>query len=641
MFQNIYKLLTFFLLVQTLSFSYGQNTLILDITQPKGQNQSELILNQLLYFDSIHEEDSLNYYILKGHNFCKKIDVSNSKDARLIELGGDIYAFIAQHLTKKNQFSEALLTYNKAQYFYGINDNKLKIAFCLNRMGDIYQDLGNQVDALNNYYKSNAISLLLKDSTQIALTFVNIAKIYRSQEDYQKTQEILMNALTIMNGVDNPYILCRIKKSIANLKVELGETEEALSLLQEALSLAKTSNNDALTAQILNDIGDVYIEKEEFEKAKGFFQRALKLATEEKYYQESAISLNNLGKYYFYTHKYDEGVGFASRSLAIGDEIQLENVRTEAINLLLKIYEKQKNWKKAFYFQGLLIEQTEKKEKNTIEQVLLKEKVRLDQEKNRFIVRKKEVEDTLVSEKENHHQDALYIAGGLFFVLLITILLIIYLRLRASREKNRYITKQSEERKLLLKEVHHRVKNNFQIVCSMLRLQSYNFEGDELQSNFNEAISRINAMAIVHEVIYQQEEFRNINAKSYLEKLIKILQETGHYQVTIIVESEDFPLKIETLISLGIILNELITNSFKHAFNEFQGSPKIKITLKSTGEKSYELDYKDNGIGIPKDLPSNFGMDLIDTIIGNYDGSVTLINDPGWATSIKINFLEF
>src|SRR5690554_6492231 len=281
-------------------------------------------------------------------------------------------------------------------------------------------------------------------------------------------------------------------------------------------------------------------------------------------------------------------------------------------------------------------------EKNAIDQVAQQELIRLKLENDRFLAETELAKQTIAIEKKNQRQSILYILLGVLFVLLLVALFIIYLRLRSSRERNKYITRQSEERKLLLKEVHHRVKNNFQIVSSMLRLQSYNFDNEELRLNFEEAVNRINAMAIVHDVIYRQEKFRDINSKTYLEKLIQTLHKTGESRILINVESEEIPFKIETLINLGIAINELITNSFKHAFKLGDEQPKIHISLHTIAEKTYELNYKDNGVGLSKDsYSSNFGMDLIETIIDNYEGTVQIVEDKDWSTAIKITFKEF
>src|SRR5690554_5899464 len=203
----------------------------------------------------------------------------------------------------------------------------------------------------------------------------------------------------------------------------------------------------------------------------------------------------------------------------------------------------------------------------------------------------------LEQEKRRKIRYYYYTAAIVLFILLAIFLFIFYYRFKTTKEQNKIITKQSEERKLLLQEVHHRVKNNFQIVSSMLRLQSYNFEDEELRKNFNEAVNRINAMAIVHNVIYRQEKFKDIDAKNYLERLVENLHKTGDSRIVISIKSEEIPFKIETLINLGIALNELITNSFKHAFHLTSVDPKIQISLRKLDNKTFELKYKDNGVG--------------------------------------------
>jgi two-component sensor histidine kinase len=225
--------------------------------------------------------------------------------------------------------------------------------------------------------------------------------------------------------------------------------------------------------------------------------------------------------------------------------------------------------------------------------------------------------------------------------MLLVIILIITLRLKTVREKNKIIEKQNDERKLLLQEVHHRVKNNFQIVSSLLRLQSYTVNDESVTKTFNEAITRINAMAIVHDIIYRQEEFSNISNKLYLNKLVEGLERTVidrniHFQV----DADENPLEIETLIHIGIIINELVINTIKYAFPKNFDKSAISISLTRQADR-YCLVYKDNGVGINPELKKDsFGMELIETIIEQLDGTIEMKKETSWNTAIHITFKE-
>src|SRR5690554_4438400 len=371
--------------------------------------------------------------------------------------------------------------------------------------------------------------------------------------------------------MNKPLLLSRIINGLGGIKREMGELELALSLYREALALTKSAGNQVLTAQILNNIGVVYLEKEDYKEALKYFEESYEMANSINSEPGKGHTLNNLAKYYTKNNNTEKALDYAKEA------IKNDEIIRKSTALIFEIYQSQENWKEAFIYQELLMKQNQAIEKNAIDQVAQQELIRLKLENDRFLAETELAKQTIAIEKKNQRQSILYILLGVLFVLLLVALFIIYLRLRSSRERNKYITRQSEERKLLLKEVHHRVKNNFQIVSSMLRLQSYNFDNEELRLNFDEAVNRINAMAIVHDAIYRQEKFKDIDSKTYLEKLIEQLKNTGDHRVLFEVDSEEIPFKIETLINLGIALNEMITNSFKHAFNQVNIQPKIFI----------------------------------------------------------------
>lgn len=599
-------------------------------------------LKKILFFDSINEPDSLRRYVDLGIILCDRIELTNETPNETQATVAEIYNFYGSNYYMSNDLAEALIGFQKASELYKKVDIKNKLAQCLNNMAIIYLKIGNQTKSLDCLHKSTSIFIDINDSNSIALGYNSIAKIYRDQNDFQRTQEYLDKALIIGRKLGNPDVLSSILNSIAGLKKELGDQAGALALYNEALSIAKEARSEMKSALILNNLGVIHKDLGDLEIAKTFFESAYKIALDNNSDYGKVFTLVNLGDYYRLTNKYDRAFELTNKALEISENTANDEGKHKAILILIKIFEEQKLWEKTAYYQAILIKHKNKIEQQIIEQISQQETIRYKLEKERYIAQNKEDKAKLNREKEIQRLNFLYIIFSVLFVMLLTFSLIVYFRLRSSREMNKDITKQSEERKLLLQEVHHRVKNNFQIVSSMLRLQSYNFDNEILRENFEEAVNRINAMAIVHDVIYRQEKFSDIDAKTYLEKLVKNLHRTGDSRIIISIESEEVPFKIETLINLGIALNELITNSFKHAFNDQMEQPEIKISLSTIGEKTYEIIYKDNGVGINREsYASSFGMELIETIISNFEGEVELMDDQLWKTWIRITFKEF
>ena len=157
-----------------------------------------------------------------------------------------------------------------------------------------------------------------------------------------------------------------------------------------------------------------------------------------------------------------------------------------------------------------------------------------------------------------------------------------------------------------------------------------------------ESETRLKSMAIVHEKLYESSNFADINFKQYLEKLVyDILYTYGIKKGTIKaqLDIEDVPINIDTAIPLGLIINELITNSVKYAFTQKQGN--ITIQLKSLPEK-IEISIADDGIGIPEDInlenPETLGLQLVNNLVGQIDGEIEL--DRSHGTEFKITFKE-
>lgn len=198
-------------------------------------------------------------------------------------------------------------------------------------------------------------------------------------------------------------------------------------------------------------------------------------------------------------------------------------------------------------------------------------------------------------------------------------------------ERKKFLNKvQSSlnEKEVMIKEIHHRVKNNLQIITSLLRLQSSFLNDPQALASFNEAQNRVLSMALIHEKLYQADDLAQINLKEYVNELLGSLIHT--YSVRNIIDMRmDTNINyfgIDTLIPLGLLLNELISNSLKYAFPQTE-SGIIDIKLTRLNETDCVLDYKDNGIGMSREAfdenSKSLGMDLVKTLASQLEGDIT------------------
>jgi len=198
------------------------------------------------------------------------------------------------------------------------------------------------------------------------------------------------------------------------------------------------------------------------------------------------------------------------------------------------------------------------------------------------------------------------------------------------------------EKEIMLKEIHHRVKNNLQIVISLLNLQSSSVDDIKLKNQLMVSQNRVRSMALIHQLLYRSNDLSNINMEEYLLSISSQLLATYNDQkdkIRIKVNSCDISFTIETAVPFGLLINELITNSLKHGYpNGKKGS--ISISLNRLENDTFELNYFDDGIGLPLTVMNghavSFGTYLIEMLVSQLEGSIELV--PSIGTNYKINF---
>jgi len=208
------------------------------------------------------------------------------------------------------------------------------------------------------------------------------------------------------------------------------------------------------------------------------------------------------------------------------------------------------------------------------------------------------------------------------------------------------IKKSLEEKDLLLKEIHHRVKNNLQIISSLLNLQSTFIEDSDAFDVFQESQNRVRSMAMIHEQLYQSKDLSHINFSEYIHSLVSGLLSSYNVnpnQIKVKIQAKNIFMDINTAVPSGLIINELVTNSMKHAF-PLGLSGEISIKLHKKNEK-YVLEVSDTGIGIPEEIDVNknntLGFLLINSLIKQLDGTVKLNRTRGTSFILKFSKMKY
>jgi two-component system, sensor histidine kinase PdtaS len=206
------------------------------------------------------------------------------------------------------------------------------------------------------------------------------------------------------------------------------------------------------------------------------------------------------------------------------------------------------------------------------------------------------------------------------------------------QQANEVIKKSLTEKDFLMKEIHHRVKNNLQIISSLLQLQMDRLEDHNMRIPFIEGVNRIRAIAMIHEKLYSK-NLERVTSTDYIPELVNLIVNSYKYEnqrIDLNLNIAKMSLEIDNAVYLGLLLNEILSNSYKHAFKN-RAAGKITVKLEQENDNEYELKVSDDGIGLPsEEYKKGLGMLLIETLVDQIEGKLEVNNTGG--TEYKISF---
>lgn len=530
-------------------------------------------------------------------------DIYYQKDS----LGKDTKALVLNLLDEnygKLQMFDKQIEVREAKKAIGLTEG---VAFY-----DIYANMGLYRQAMKQYIL--AVKPTIPDNDYLALArHHNIVGNYLRMDksaptaitEYNKANgflEVFINDIsnekTEKQIFESESLKARIEGNIGKSYVLLKNYMEAIPHLNESIDMLSEYNNEAYKDQIIDN----------------------KLALAEAHLQLD----NNRTAKRLLEGAYDE--------MSVAQELKRNR-------LLAYYYDKIENFKSASIFykrNERITDSLEANELSILKQQLVAIVGTSDLENSRKLIN----EQKLANEKIRSEIQAKDERINLVFISLVFTLLgfagLVYAYLKSIKnqrliaEQKHFIENSLKEKESLLKEIHHRVKNNLQMVSSLLSLQTRNTKSKAAIVALEEGKSRVKAMALIHQKLYQNDDLSVIEMQGYIESLINSVQSVykkGGHNISITVDAEGTELDIDRAIPFGLILNELVSNSFKYAFPEGDDDGKIYIHLRKNGEGGY-FEYADNGIGLPEDTDertgSSMGLRLINRLVNQLQSKLNI-----------------
>lgn len=521
------------------------------------------------------------------------------------------------------------------------------ISGALNNLGYFYDDRGDIVKALNYYHKSLKIREEINDSLGIAVSLNNIGIIYVDQNELEIALKYYYKSLKVKEALGDKKSIATSLNNIGAIYRKMNDSEKALTYYKRSLSIRKEIVDKRGVAISLNNIGTLYYRQSKLDTALKYYMESLAIKENLRDKRSIAISLTNIGNIFLDKNEIGLAKKYATESLVLSKELEFPHIIRDAANVMSLVYEKEKNWEEAFNMHKLFVAMKDsvQNEKTKTASIKLISKYEIEKITNEKELISKEKDLYVLKENRSKIIAIFFIVAFVFSLLLIFLIYRGYrkktvISILLEKQKNEEI-KKNEEKNILLKEIHHRVKNNLQIVSSLLRLQSSEIKDEKVLIMFSETQNRVQSIAMLHEHFYKSENLQRINISDYLARLIEGLIREYQINAKINLDINILSLQIEgsKLVPLGLIINEIISNSLKYGFNN-RSRGDIMVHIKHLKENEYEMIIGDDGIGMSKDFnieeSDSLGTQLIQLFTEQLNGNIERLNLPG--TIFKIIF---
>lgn len=506
-----------------------------------------------------------------------------------------------------NRYSQAFQELNMAlRYFIDLDDSLGQAATQLN-IGNVFKNIGKPDKAKESYRRALSIYAKYDVQKSIGNVYNNLGNVFKNEQHYDSAFHYMFKTMRIRKSMYDSKGLSYVYHNLANLQLRLDRTDSALYYIDQSYALKRDLNSPYGWADDYTVYAAIYMQKKEWQKATTYLNDALHLLDNLGAYELEIEVLSMLGDCYMELKDYE----------AAASSFKLKDLKED----LLREQNPQVELEYEF-----------------IEYELLRDSLQTSELKLRKELEEAELKNKQLTDEVFRRNVFLIIVGLLLALFIIVPLLIRYRRkLKVEQQSKQELEARSvpkEEKVILLKEVHHRVKNNFQIINSLIRIQSGFMNESNFRIKLKDIENRIRSMSLIHERLYKNDKISSLNVKDYLTELTDHIVNSYETdaKLDLIIEVDDVEYGIDTLIPLGLIMNEAISNSIKHAFKEKENGC-IKIGLSNTEDSSI-LEIADDGIGTDTSLEElkegSLGMELISDLTEQLDGKMELQSKNGF-----------
>lgn len=608
-----------------------------------SKSNHEKITNGISYLTEIKYDDPQLTIKISDTLIKLCVDENEKYLIDIYSILGASYWHLGELKTSTNYF---ILCYQKSLQF---NSNKDALS-SLNSIGYNYFELGDYSTALNYLDKSLSLGKKLNDKASIAVSETYIGQInvklkkyntaiqyYNQTSNYFKKEKKFKNEAIVYNNIGNCYL-------------EQNKHDSAIYWFNKSFELSNKNKYSKGIALASSNLGLAHLEKKEYSTAEKELLLSYTTCDSLRNDLGLVILCTNLIRLYTETNQLQKAIPYVEVGIKTANMVGSFEQQVNLYKSLSNMHIANKEFEQALKFSNLQLQFTDSLANENSQRIQNEMTARFETEnlndKIALLTNTNKLKDAEIEKKKT--QQYLFLVLVLGSSIIIGLLIFVLKTKNKSQkqlvQKNKIIENALDERGILLKEIHHRVKNNLQIISSLLSLQSGYGNSVSTEELVKQSESRIKSMALIHEKLYQTENFKEIDLKEYLQSFLEQLSEILFFKeknIEYTINVETIHIEIDKLVPLGLIVNELITNTVKHAFKT-KVSGNIIINGKHF-DKNYKLSINDNGEGMPADFSldksKSLGIRLIKGLVNQIQAQISIHSVPG-NTTFSIDILK-
>lgn len=564
---------------------------------------------------------------------------------------------------RNDRLGQALDHLARAQRLFESTEDQAALVGVLNRIGDIHTRRGDLPHALRAHLEALDLCEELGNEEGVAQAFNSIGYVYHRQKNAAQAIRYFRQAVRLHRTLEDPRNLALSYSNLGAALLDAGAYDEALVSLRRTLSFSERTKDSVLTAVASNNAGVALNRSGRPTQALEHLHKALRMSEETGFNHLAAATFDELARAYLTLGDLDRALRFARRSLAMGvktkDVVWIQN----AHEVLSSIHAARGEYEQAYVnhrrYSAMKDSLFDVEKAEIISRMQTRHELEGMEQQIESLHQQNRIRSLQAQQRQN------VLLGGLG--VLVLVVGFSFNRYRLKQKANRLLTAKNaeigrqrealrenleekslmlEEKDLLVREIHHRVKNNLQLLSSMLRLQAQTLQSPAALAALQDMQARVLSMSLLHRELYGEENATHVEMQGYIETLSRFLLRAFNAdgRVRCPVHAHDTQLNADTAVPLGLILSELLSNALKHAFpDERQGVVRVDLRRTEIAD-GYELTVSDDGVGwaeeAPPEKPATVGLTMVRVMTRQLRGTAQQTNGVGLTHTIRFKAKE-